>query len=85
MATTARALGASRSIHSLVVIGWPVSGLSPKPHQYPSCLIDSLGMDPSTTSTKGSISPRSPLKNHSMKVSAPPTGPHSKSIRGQWT
>jgi hypothetical protein len=33
MATTASALGASRSIHSLVVIGWPVSGLSPKPHQ----------------------------------------------------
>ena len=84
-ASTTRALGASRSSHSLVVIGWSVSGLFPKPHQYPSCLIASLGIDPSTTSTKGSSSPRSALKNHSMKSSAPPTGPHSKSMSGQWT
>ena len=42
-------------------------------------------MEPSTTSTNGSISPRSPLKNHSMNVSEPPTGPHSKSMSGQWT
>ena len=47
--------------------------------------MDSLGIDPSMTSTNGSISPRSPLKNHSMKLSAPWTGPHSKSISGQWT
>ena len=32
-ATTAVALGASRSSHSLVVIGWPVAGLLPNPHQ----------------------------------------------------
>src|SRR5258705_13653593 len=42
-------------------------------------------MDPSTTRTNGSNSPRSALKNHSRKSSAPPVGPHSKSIRGQWT
>src|SRR5215211_4553367 len=42
-------------------------------------------MDPSTTSTNGSSSPRSALKNHSRKSSAPPFGPHSKSIRGQCT
>ena len=45
----------------------------------------SFGMEPSTTSTNGSSSPRSALKNHSMKSSAPPTGPHSKSMRGQCT
>src|ERR1700730_12401825 len=37
------------------------------------------------TKTNGSSSPRSALKNHSMKSSAPPTGPFSKSISGQWT
>src|SRR3954449_13156661 len=84
-ATIAVALGASRSSHSLVVIGCPVSGLLPKPAQYPSSLILSFGMDPSTTRTNGSNSPRSALKNHSRKSSAPPLGPHSKSIRGQWT
>ena len=51
----------------------------------PRCLIASLGIDPSTTRTNGSSSPRSALKNHSMKSSAPPTGPHSKSISGQCT
>src|ERR1700754_635711 len=84
-ATIAVALGASRSSHSLVVIGWPVAGSLPNPHQYPSSLICSFGMDPSTTRTNGSNSPRSALKNHSRKSSAPPVGPHSKSIRGQWT
>ena len=48
-------------------------------------MIASFGIEPSTTSTNGSSSPRSALKNHSMKSSAPPTGPHSKSISGQWT
>src|SRR6478672_3647036 len=81
----ARALGARRSSHSLVVIGWPVSGLFPKPHQYPSGLIFSFGMEPSTTSTNGSSSPRSALKNHSMKSLLLPTGPLSKSINGQCT
>ena len=38
-------------------------------------------MDPSTTRTKGSNSPRSALKNHSRKSSVPPVRPHSKSIR----
>src|SRR5580658_9938162 len=45
----------------------------------------SFGIDPSITSTNGSSSPRSALKNHSRKSSAPPTGPHSKSMSGQWT
>src|SRR6476619_7245284 len=45
----------------------------------------SLGIDPSTTNTKGSSSPRSALKNQDKKSSAPPVGPHSKSINGQWT
>src|SRR3954447_7287494 len=84
-ATMAVALGANRSSHSLVVIGCPVAGLLPKPDQYPSSLIFSLGMDPSTTRTNGSKSPRSALKNHSRKSSAPPVGPHSKSINGQCT
>src|SRR5579863_5515581 len=79
------ALGARRSSHSLVVIGWPVAGLLPNPHQYPSDLIASFGMDPSTTSTNGSSSPRSALCHHSMNVSAPCSGPHSKSISGQCT
>ena len=42
-------------------------------------------MDPSTTRTNGSSSPRSALCHHSMKVSAPCSGPHSKSISGQCT
>src|SRR5947209_13813177 len=79
------ALGASRSSHSLVVIGCPVAGLLPNPDQYPSSLIFSLGMDPSTTRTNGSSWPRSALKNHSRKSSAPPFGPHSRSMSGQWT
>ena len=57
--TIASAFGASRSIHSLVVIGWLVSGLLPKAAQYPSRLIDSFGIEPSTMSTKSSSSPRS--------------------------
>src|SRR5579859_1159187 len=73
------ALGARRSSHSLVVIGWPVAGLLPKPHQYPSDLIASFGIDPSTTRTNGSSSPRSALCHHSMKLSAPCSRPHSKS------
>ena len=48
-------------------------------------MIASFGIDPSTTSTNGSSSPRSALKNHSMNVSAPLSGPHSKSINGQCT
>src|SRR3954452_6760659 len=84
-ATTAVALGVSRSSHSLVVIGWSVPGALPKPDQYPSSLIFSFGIDPSTTRTNGSSSPRSALKNHSRKSSAPPLGPHSKSISGQCT
>src|SRR3954470_24777494 len=84
-ATIAVALGARRSSHSLVVIGWLVAGSLPNPHQYPSSCRFSLGIDPSTTNTNGSNSPRSALKNHSRKSSAPPVGPHSKSINGQWT
>src|SRR5580704_10044843 len=77
------AFGASRCSHSLVVIGWPVAGLLPNPHQYPSGLMASLGIEPSTTSTNGSSSPRSALCHHSMKLSAPCSGPHSKSMSGQ--
>src|SRR3984957_950629 len=84
-ATIAVAFGASRSSHSLVVIGCPVAGSLPNPHQYPSFLSASLGIEPSTTSTNGSSSPRSAFQNHSRKSSAPPAGPHSKSIRGQCT
>src|SRR3954452_7008786 len=84
-ATTAVAFGVSRSSHSLVVIGCAVPGLLPKPDQYPSSWSFSLGIDPSTTRTNGSSSPRSALKNHSRKSSAPPLGPHSKSISGQCT
>jgi hypothetical protein len=68
-----------------VVIGWPVSGLFPKPHQYPSGLIFSFGIEPSTTSTNGSSSPRSAWKKYSMKSLLLPTGPLSKSINGQCT
>ncbi len=68
-----------------MVIGWPVSGLFPKPHQYPSGLIFSLGIEPSTTSTNGSSSPRSAWKKYSMKSLLLPTGPLSKSISGQCT
>ena len=79
------AFGASRSSHSLVVIGWPVIGSLPKPDQYPSGLIASFGIDPSTTSTNGSSSPRSALKKLSRKSSLDPIGPASKSISGQCT
>jgi len=72
-ARTASALGASRSSHSLVVIGWvsrpPPSTRFPMAAQYPSDLIDSFGIEPSTTSTNGSISPRSAFQNHCMNSS----------------
>ena len=58
-ATTAAAFGASRSIHSFIVIGWPFSGLTPKPVQWPSPLICSLPSEPSITSTNGSSLPSS--------------------------
>ena len=59
MAMTAAAFGASRSIHEQVVIGWPLSGSTPNPAQWPSPLISSLGTDPSSTRTNGSRRPRS--------------------------
>ena len=43
-----------------------------------------FGNNPATR-TNGSSSPRSALCHHSMKVSAPCSGPHSKSISGQCT
>ena len=58
-ATTAAAFGARRSTHSLVVIGWPVEGSVPIAAQWPSPLIFSLGIEPSTTRTKGSSLPSS--------------------------
>ena len=42
-ASTIAACGASRSIHSLVVIGWPVTGSVPSAAQWPSPLISSFG------------------------------------------
>src|SRR6476646_2977749 len=59
MATTAAALFASRSIQSLVVIGWPVSGWTPNPDQWPSPLMFSLPIEPSMISTNGSSLPAS--------------------------
>ncbi len=59
MAMTAAAFGASRSTQEQVVIGWPLSGSTPNPAQWPSPLISSLGTEPSSTSTKGSRRPRS--------------------------
>src|SRR5271166_5402686 len=56
-ATTAQALGASRSIHSHVVIGWPVLLSVPKEAQYPSALLFSLGIEPSTTRINGESRP----------------------------
>src|SRR5690606_4695758 len=67
IATTAHALGASRSIHWLTVIGCPVTGSLPIELQNPSPLIFSLGIDPSTTSTNGSSSPAAALWNAAMK------------------
>ena len=68
-ATTAAAFGASRSSHSLVVIGWPVSGLSPMPEKWPSPVSSSLGIEPSTTSTNGSSLPSSAWYQASMNSS----------------
>src|SRR6185436_7986507 len=79
-ASTAHALGARRSSHSFVVIGWPVCWLLPNAAQYPSFLIDSLGIDPSTTRTKGSSSPLSALY-HQLMNSSPPS---EYSMSGQW-
>ena len=67
IATTAAAFGARRSSHSLVVIGCPVSGLSPIAAKWPSPESSSLGIEPSTQSTNGSSSPRSAFHHHSMK------------------
>ncbi len=68
-ATTAAAAGASRSTHSFVVIGCPVSGLTPNPDQWPSPLISSFAIDPSTTSTNGSRRPSSASYHARMKSS----------------
>ena len=69
IATTAAAFGARRSSHSLVVIGWPVSGSSPIAAQWPSPESFSFGIEPSTQSTNGSSSPRSARHHHSMNSS----------------
>ena len=69
-ATTAAALGASRSSHSFIVIGWPLSGFTANPVQCPSPLISSLPSDPSITSTNGSSSPFS-ASNHACAYSWP--------------
>jgi len=67
----------------VVVTGWPVAGSLPKPLQYPSDLLVSSGTEPSTTRMNGSSSPRSARWNQSMKLSAPLSGPDSKSKNGQ--
>ena len=79
-ATTAAAFGARRSTHSLVVIGCPVSGSSPMPAQWPSPLIFSLGIEPSTTSTNGSSLPASASYQASMN-----SAPFSKASTGLCT
>ena len=79
-ATTAAAFGASRSSHSLVVIGWPVSGSSPIAAQWPSPERFSFGIEPSTTRTNGSSSPRSACHHASMN-----SAPFSKASTGLWT
>jgi hypothetical protein len=67
IATTAHALGASRSIHWLTVIGWPVTGSLPIDVQKPSPLIRSFGIDPSTTSTNGPSRPSAASWKAAMK------------------
>ena len=57
IASTAAALGVSRSIQLQVRIGCPVSRSTPMPAQCPSPLAHSLGTDPSSTSTNGSSLP----------------------------
>jgi len=52
-ATTAQALGARRSIHSQVVMGWPVFWSVPSEAQYPSFLLCSFGIDPSIYEDEG--------------------------------
>ena len=69
-ATTAAALGASRSIHSFIVIGWPFSGFTANPVQKPSPLISSLPSEPSITSTNGSSLPSS-ASNQAWAYSCP--------------
>ncbi len=69
-ATSAAHLGASRSIHSFIVMGWPVSGLTANPVQNPSPLISSLPSEPSMTSTNGSSLPSS-ASNHAWAYSWP--------------
>ena len=69
-ATTAAALGARRSIHSFIVIGWPFDGFTAKPVQWPSPLIFSLPSEPSITSTNGSSLPSS-ASNQAWAYSCP--------------
>src|SRR5690606_20072392 len=73
-ATTAQARGASRSIHQFSVSGSPVAGSLPNDVQYPSPLIFSLGIEPSTTTTNGSTSPRTAARNGARKSSPPCDG-----------
>ena len=53
VATTARVCGAGRSIHSHVVISWPVAWSVPNDARYPSLLFCSFGIDPSPIGMKG--------------------------------
>ncbi len=76
-ASTAHARGASRSIHSQVVIGWPVAGSVPSAAQYPSALSASFGMEPSTTRMNGPSAPSAARRNGARKAS-----PFSKSRNG---
>ena len=59
-----------------MVIGWPVSGSSPIAGPVPSPESFSFGIEPSTTSTNGSISPRSARHHHSMNSGAVLVGEH---------
>src|SRR3954447_18967352 len=75
MATTPHAFGASRSSHQFSVSGSPVASSLPNEVQYPSPLMFSFGIEPSTTSTKGaSSSPRAACRNGARNSSPPSVG-----------
>src|SRR5215472_8257667 len=76
-AITAQARGASQSIHSQVGIGWPVFESVPNEAQYPSSLLFSLGMDPSTTKMNGSWPPSA-----ASRKSRTNSSPFSKATNG---
>src|SRR5665647_2204129 len=80
--TTAHALGASRSIHVLSVIGSPVTGSLPNALQNPSPLIFSFGIEPSITSTNGASKPAAASRN-GLRKSSPVS--YARTLLWTWT